>query len=335
MVPQWGLSVDASLLPAEEIKKLLAALRPGDTHGHGDPHAEPFAGELPWGTGAEEEDDEEDDEEDEEAAMVLAIQRSMENTRREEEELARATELSLLSYCREEEEEEEEDAGLLAALKASLEEALPAADTARVTVFCSFEQDAAVVPPALECALEGQLRQQEVVSEQLRALPGQCLTLLRHRHAVSLVLRGSTATLRGFTEYVAAAARDLATLLQHLPQLEPNPTAAATACWVRWDPSGTAVPYEPEAAVLLEQAWLRQERRLDLQRDGRPFTVNLERMEEYDIGNASVATISRSQPPTNSLLGACDAPRCCGGPLPSAHGGFIWQSWKLLAWMRR
>ncbi|KAM6101020.1 LOW QUALITY PROTEIN: protein mono-ADP-ribosyltransferase PARP10 [Theristicus caerulescens] len=314
----------------EEIKELLAALRPGEAVGDGepvpqpgdvpggeqDPDAEPPAaadeggtGEtLPGGQGAGME---------EEAQMVLAIQRSMESTRREDEELARATALSLRSYRQEQraapgvrEEEEEEDAGLLAALEASLEEALPAADTARVTLFSSFERDVAAVARELEQALEGRLRVEEVESERLRALPAacrRCLTFLQRKHAVRLCLRGSTATLRGFADYTAAAARDLALLLQRLPQPEHSPPAAATAHWVRWDPSGTAVPYAPEAAALLERAWLRRERRLDLLLDGRPFTVDFERMQEYDIGSARALAVSRSQPPTESarrLLGS-------------------------------
>ncbi|XP_074997077.1 protein mono-ADP-ribosyltransferase PARP10 isoform X2 [Calonectris borealis] len=316
----------------EEIKELLAALRPGEATGDGEPA--PQHGDVPgWeqdpaakppaaadgegtgetllgGQGARVE---------EEAQMVLAIQRSMDNTRREEEELARATALSLRSYCQEqraapgarEEEEEEEDAGLLAALEASLEEALPAADTARVTLFSSFERDVAAVPRELEQALEGWLRAEEVESERLRALPAacrRCLTFLQRKHAVRLCLRGSTATLHGFAEYTAAAARDLALLLQRLPQLERDPAtpAAAAVHWVRWDPSGTAVPYAPEAAALLERAWLRRERRVDLLLDGRPFTVDFERMEEYDISNACALAVSRSRPPTESahrLLG--------------------------------
>ncbi|XP_032565635.1 protein mono-ADP-ribosyltransferase PARP10 isoform X3 [Chiroxiphia lanceolata] len=307
----------------EEIRELLAALRPGEADDHGDPQVWPDAvlgsewdpdaefldmadgkgaGEPLLGTGVEEE-----------AEMALAIQYSMENMRREDEELARATALSLRSYCRER-EQVEEDAGLLAALEASLEEALVAADTAQVTVFCSFERDVSEVPQELERALAGRLQAQEVESERLRALPAaghRALALLQRRHAVHLSLRSGTATLHGFPEYTAPAARDLATLLQHrpLPELSATAVTAATTAatrWVRWDPSGTVVPYAPEAAALLERAWLRRERRLDLVLDGRPFTVDLERMEEYDIGSARAVPVCRSQPPTESarcLLG--------------------------------
>ncbi|CAM9306180.1 unnamed protein product [Bubo scandiacus] len=141
----------------EEIKELLAALRPGEAGGdrdpasqpgdvlgaEQDPEAEPPAAAAGEGAGGPPASGRGAEEEEEEAQMVLAIQRSMDNTRREEEELERATALSLRSYRQEEEEEEEEDAGLLAALEASLEEALPAADTAWVTLFSSCEEMAA------------------------------------------------------------------------------------------------------------------------------------------------------------------------------------------------
>ncbi|XP_054672312.1 protein mono-ADP-ribosyltransferase PARP10 isoform X1 [Grus americana] len=315
----------------EEIKELLAVLRTddgepalqaGDILGNEQgPSAEPLTAADGEVTGETLPGEQGAGREEEEAQMVLAIQRSMDSTRREEEELARATALSLRSYHEEqraapgtrgeeeekEEEEDEEDAGLLAALEASLEEALPAADAAQVTLFSSFERDVAAVPRELEQALEGRLRAEEVESDCLRALPAacrRCLTFLQRKHAVRLCLRDGTATLSGFAEYTAAAAGELALLLQRLPQPERGPPAAA--CWVRWDPSGTAVPYSAEASALLERAWLCRERRLDLLLDGRPFTIDFERMEEYDIGNACAVAISRSQPPTESarrLLG--------------------------------
>ncbi|XP_054241405.1 protein mono-ADP-ribosyltransferase PARP10 [Indicator indicator] len=323
----------------EEIKELLAALRPGDATDDAtdeftdnatddapwagteqDASAEPLAvgsgdgaRELQWGTGdarlAEEE-----------AQMVLAIQRSMDSSQEEMAELARATALSLRSFQREqlalpseEEEEEDDDSRLRAALEASLEEAVPAADMAQVTIFCSFERDVSALPRALEQALEGQLQAQVVVSEKLQVLPASCLALLQRRHAVSLQLCNGTATLRGFAEYTAAAARDLRALLRRLPQPEPRlrDVGTTTARWVRWDPSGTAIPYPAEAAEQLECAWQCQQRRLDLVLAGRPLTIDLQRMEEFDIGSARAIAISRSQPPAHSdrrLLAGLEVP---------------------------
>lgn len=273
-------------------------------------------------------DELESGEEDEEAQMLLAIQRSMDSTQHEDEELKRATALSLHSYREEQRagpcpEGDEEDAGLLAALEASLEEALPAADTAQVTLYASFERDVSALPRQLEQALEARLRTEQVESAGLRALPAgcrRCLALLQRRHAVRLSVSDSTATLHGFAGYTAAAARDLAVLLQRLRPAERGaPGVAVAARWVRWDPTGTAVPYEPTVAALLEAAWQRGERQLDVLLDGRPVIVDLEQMEEYDISTASALPISRSEPPSESawnLLGACR-----GGPgVPHRHG---------------
>ncbi|XP_068524200.1 protein mono-ADP-ribosyltransferase PARP10 [Anas acuta] len=261
-------------------------------------------------------DELESGEEDEEAQMLLAIQRSMDSTQHEDEELKRATALSLHSYREEQRagprpEGDEEDAGLLAALEASLEEALPAADTARVTLYASFERDVSALPRQLEQALEARLRTEQVESAGLRALPAgcrRCLALLQRRHAVRLSVSDSTATLHGFAGYTAAAARDLAVLLQRLRPAERGApgVVAVAARWVRWDPTGTAVPYEPTVAALLEAAWQRGERQLDVLLDGRPVIVDLEQMEEYDISTASALPISRSEPPSESawnLLG--------------------------------
>nr|XP_031359990.1 protein mono-ADP-ribosyltransferase PARP10 [Lonchura striata domestica] len=309
----------------EEIKKVLAALRPSDAAARGSPelwpdtvpgnerdHNAAFICAAGGEGAAELLSDTEAEEEEEEVQMALAIQYSMDHACCEQEELARATALSLRSYSREREQERaEEDAGLLAALEASLEEALLAADSAWVTVFCSLERDAAAVTRELERALAGLLRTRDVASERLRALPaaGRCaLALLRCRHAVQLSLRGDTATLRGFADYTAPAAQDLRSLLHRLPPpghgaaTTATTATAATAHWVRWDPSGTAVPYAPETAALLEQAWLHRERRLDLVLDGRPFTVDLERMEEFDIGSARAVPVCRSQPPLDSTF---------------------------------
>ncbi|XP_054023520.1 uncharacterized protein LOC104297220 [Dryobates pubescens] len=318
----------------EEIKELLAALHPGDATDDAtndftdsasdddpwagtelDAGAEPLAmgsgdgaREPQWGMGdarlAEEE-----------AQMVLAIQRSMDSSQCQEQEvaeLARATALSLRSFQREqlalpsEEEEKEDDSRLRAALEASLEEAVPVADVARVTIFCSFERDMSALPRALEQALEGQLQAQVVVSERLQTLPASCLALLQRRHAVSLQLCHGTATLNGFAKYTAAAARDLRALLGQLPEPGLPDLGAGTARWVRWDPSGTAIPYPAEAVEQLERAWQNQQRQLDLVLSGRPLTIDLQRMEEFDIGSARAVAISRSQPPAHSdrrLLG--------------------------------
>ncbi|XP_056340859.1 protein mono-ADP-ribosyltransferase PARP10 [Oenanthe melanoleuca] len=347
---------------AEEIKEVMAALHPGSAGGRGSPELWP--GTVPdaaWDAGDETPSAGGGDgakellshtRVEEEVQMALAIQCSMDDSWCEEQELARATALSLRSFSRERRQERaQEDAGLLAALEASLEEALRAADVARATVFCSPEQEAAAVPRELGRALAGRQREREVASERLRALPaaGCCaLALLRRRHAVHLLLRGGTATLRGFADYLGPAAQELTALLQRLPPpghaaaaatsatatttkatataatanatttiIATNATtaattaataatAAATAHWVRWDPCGTAVPYAPETAALLEQAWQRRERRLDLVLDGRPLTVDLERMEEFDLGSARALPVCRSQPPLDStccLLG--------------------------------
>ncbi|XP_071594692.1 LOW QUALITY PROTEIN: protein mono-ADP-ribosyltransferase PARP10 [Heliangelus exortis] len=246
---------DSGPSSVEEITELLATLHPGDNAGESgdtlgwqqDPRDDfPPASNPHWGSRVGEE---------EEVQMALATQCSMEMEQHQEEEaLAQATALSLHSYREEEEEalahatalslssyhqeeEEAEAAVLQVALEASLEEALLAADSVRVTVFTA--QEAPEVLAGLERALAGQLQTQEVTHERLRALPPSCqhpLALLQHRHAVRLTLRPGTATFCGFPPYTSQAAQDLQSFLQNLPEPQPGFGAGGGGT-----PSGTAV----------------------------------------------------------------------------------------------
>uniref|UniRef100_A0A8C8S031 Poly [ADP-ribose] polymerase n=1 Tax=Pelusios castaneus TaxID=367368 RepID=A0A8C8S031_9SAUR len=208
---------------------------------------------------------------EEEAQLLLAIQQSMDSQRWEEEELRRATELSLRSFQQEQHQASPEpvpDHGLQTALEESLEEVLCVAGSARLTIYSAFERDVSALPGQLEKALRAQQCREEV---------------------------GATATVHGFADYPVRAARDLTLLLNRLLQAQ-RPLGEPAARWVRWDPPGTAVPYSSEACTLLEQAWRRQQKRLDVLFDGRPFTIDLERMEEYDIGSARTLAITRTEP---------------------------------------
>ncbi|XP_050795762.1 protein mono-ADP-ribosyltransferase PARP10 [Gopherus flavomarginatus] len=239
---------------------------------------------------------------EEEAQLLLAIQQSMDSQRWEEEELQRATELSLRSYEQEQHQAPAEpaaDRSLQAALVESLEEALCVAGSAQLTIYSAYEQDVSALPGQLEQALREQQCQEKVASEALRALPSRCrgyLAQLQRQHAVRISLQDATATVHGFADYTACAARDLTQLLTRLLQIQ-RPLGEPAARWVRWEPPGTATPYSSEASALLEQAWRRQQKQLDVLFDGRPFTIDFERMEEYDIGGACTLPISRTEPP--------------------------------------
>ncbi|CAM5107194.1 unnamed protein product [Natator depressus] len=238
---------------------------------------------------------------EEEAQLLLAIQQSMDSQRWEEEELQRATELSLRSYEQEQHQASAEpapDRSLQAALQESLEEALCVAGSARLTIYSAYEQDVSALPGQLERALRAQQGQEKVVSEGLRALSSRCrgyLAQLQRQHAVRISLQDAAATVHGFADYTACAARDLVRLLPRLLQAR-RPLGEPAARWVRWEPPSTATPYSSEASALLEQAWRQRQKRLEVLFDGRPFAIDFERMEEYDIGSARTLAISRTEP---------------------------------------
>ncbi|XP_015272446.1 PREDICTED: poly [ADP-ribose] polymerase 10 [Gekko japonicus] len=238
---------------------------------------------------------------EEEAQLLLAIQQSMDSAGQEEEELRRAMEVSLRSYQQERAEAASPDAALEAVLSISLEEAQQTADAAQLVLCAVSEGDAACLSQELEAALRAQLREETVHNEGLRSLPPLCLgyrTHLERKHAVNISLEGAVATVRGFADYPVAATRDLALLLTRLLRAEAA-RGLGGVCWVHWHASGrgSPTPYSAEASALLEQAWCRGHKRVDVFFDGQPFTIDFERMEEYDIGNARTLPIGRTERP--------------------------------------
>uniref|UniRef100_A0A674J4Z2 Uncharacterized protein n=1 Tax=Terrapene triunguis TaxID=2587831 RepID=A0A674J4Z2_9SAUR len=230
--------------PAEEIKGLLASLQPGDVAGAAQ-LAGPAAGEAPdsAATSPEEEEDlytvgepgtapfQSQCSMEEEAQLLLAIQQSMDSQRWEEEELQRATELSLLQ----------------AALAESLEEALCVAGSAQLTIYSAYEQDVSALPGQLEQALRAQQCQEKVASEALRALPSRCrgyLAQLQRQHTVRISLQDATATVHGFADYTAHAARDLTRLLTRLLQAQ-LPLGEPAARWPAKSLQPARSPSEP------------------------------------------------------------------------------------------
>lgn len=233
------------------------------------------------------------EEEEEEAQLLLAIQQSMDSARQEVEELARATELSLRSF--EQEQPSSSDADILSVMRASLE----AAAATRLQVYTTLEEDAEAVVQELERALGMQLREEMVQNEALLSLPTLCLdylTYLERKHAVSITLAGPIATVSGFLDYPVAATRDLALLLARLLHVEVA-VGCGDARWVRWEPSeqGFPTPYSAQASALLEQAWSRGHKRMEVFFNGRPFAVDFERMEEHDVGNGRTLPIGRTE----------------------------------------
>ncbi|XP_058035038.1 protein mono-ADP-ribosyltransferase PARP10 isoform X2 [Ahaetulla prasina] len=233
------------------------------------------------------------EEEEEEAQLLLAIQQSMDSARQEVEELARATELSLRSF--EQEQPSSPDADIRSVMRASLE----AAAATRLQIYTALEEDAEAVVQELEHALGMHLREEMVQNEALLSLPALCLdylTYLERKHAVNITLAGPVATVSGFLDYPVAATRDLALLLARLLHVEVA-EGCGDARWVRWEPSeqGLSTPYSAQASALLEQAWCRGHKRIEVFFDGRPFAVDFERMEEYDVGNGCTLPIGRTE----------------------------------------
>ncbi|KAH0617289.1 hypothetical protein JD844_015325 [Phrynosoma platyrhinos] len=236
---------------------------------------------------------------DEEAELLLAIQQSMDSVRQEEEEIRQATELSLLSWQQEQVPSPDSDA---AALRSAMSVSLEANDSAQLVVCAESEANMELLVQELEAALRAHMRVEEVAHQALRSPPALCLDYLTHleqRHAVRISLADSVATVRGLVEYPVGATRDIALLVSRFLRTTEAPEGSGGAYWVRWEASGrgSPTPYSTQASALLEQAWRQGHKRLDVFFDGRPFTFDFERMEEYDLGNACTLPIGRTEPP--------------------------------------
>ncbi|XP_066481709.1 protein mono-ADP-ribosyltransferase PARP10 [Tiliqua scincoides] len=321
--PLGGVAGEQSGANIEKIRDLLAALRPAAAPppAEGEPEEEeedlycdPEQQEAAAPLAAEEEGsmalepieggplpDSESSSVDEEAELLLAIQKSIDSAREEDAELQRAKELSLRSYQLEQEQELGPDPPLLSALGVSLEDVPLAADLAELVVCTGVGEEVAPLTRELEAVLRAQLQEETVRHKALRSSSACCLGYLAHleqKHAVRISLADSVATVCGFVDYPVAATRDLALLLTRLLQDE-GPRASGGVCWIRWEPFGgsSPTPYSAQASALLEQAWRRGHKHVDVFFDGRPFTIDFERMEEYDIGNARALPIGRTEPP--------------------------------------
>ncbi|XP_044309240.1 protein mono-ADP-ribosyltransferase PARP10 [Varanus komodoensis] len=244
--------------------------------------------------------------EEEAAQLLLAIQQSMDSAWQEEAELQRAIELSLGSWSW------EQPPGLGTPPPGASPEA---AHVAQVVLCMSAEDGTAALARELEQALSAQLQEETVRHEALSTLPAPCQGYLAHlerKHAVRILRAGAAATACGFLDYPMAATRDLALLLARVLPAEaaPAPQGGEGPSWVRWEAAGrdSPTPYSAQASALLEWAWRRGHRHLDVVFGEQLFHFDLERMEERDLANARALPISRAKAPPAAPPAPADPP---------------------------
>uniref|UniRef100_H3AJI3 Poly [ADP-ribose] polymerase n=1 Tax=Latimeria chalumnae TaxID=7897 RepID=H3AJI3_LATCH len=164
---------------------------------------------------------------EEDAELYLALQYSMETSNQrltEEEELQKVLELSRKMI-----EEEQEDA-------------VEAANSARLVIYAGFDSDLNAIADELERAIKSKVHEERLENECLwdlsEAYTGYMVRLER-KHAVCIAVRRGVAIIRGFLDYPIHAICDINKLVTRILQDEKLKLMEAgisnTVCWYKSD----------------------------------------------------------------------------------------------------
>lgn len=233
---------------------------------------------------------------EEDAELSLAIQLSMETNQRPneltEDELQKVLELS-----RSESMVVDESQMLEKAVDVSLQEAAKSANVAEIKVFASYPHDLIRVDIALSKKVGLRHCEEKVEHRSLRKLSAyhkRCIELVKKKHAVEIQIQGTTATVTGFKDYVSEALPDLREVLKRAANTTSDTEILKTIQWVRTEQGSSGpVPYPPEAIVFIENAWRLKRKKIDIVFNSQPYTIDLEKMQEYSVSSGKSVPIAR------------------------------------------
>ncbi|XP_064410020.1 protein mono-ADP-ribosyltransferase PARP10 [Latimeria chalumnae] len=278
---------------------------------------------------------------EEDAELYLALQYSMETSNQrltEEEELQKVLELSRkmieeeqegkLAYAVQASTLDQADTELEEALGVSMQDAVEAANSARLVIYAGFDSDLNAIADELERAIKSKVHEERLENECLwdlsEAYTGYMVRLER-KHAVCIAVRRGVAIIRGFLDYPIHAICDINKLVTRILQDEKLKLMEAgisnTVCWVWYDQQEQARPYPTKANVFLEHAWRQKQKQVDVLFDGKPHTIDFERLEEYSIGSGVSLKIERQEQKRETVNGTAesDALNVAGGTQESVN----------------
>ncbi|KAJ8403065.1 hypothetical protein AAFF_G00359810 [Aldrovandia affinis] len=232
---------------------------------------------------------------EEDAMLLLAIQYSMESNRNfvagAEDELQKAIEISKRAMRHDGATSQFERA-----IHVSMQDAIRAANTAEIRVFADYNHDLIRVDIALgkkvslrQCEEKVEHRCLKCLSEHLK----KCVDLMRRKHAVEIQIQGTTATISGFKDYVSEAVPDMKKLLKRISNMEPDSEILRTVQWVWHDSRSQPTVYPPDATIFIENAWKMRQKKTDIVFDGQPYSIDFEKMQEYNISTGKSVQIAR------------------------------------------
>ncbi|TRZ02094.1 hypothetical protein DNTS_012419 [Danionella cerebrum] len=240
---------------------------------------------------------------DEDASLLLAIQMSMEtNQKTDTEDIQMALELSKSMSI------PNENTLLEKGVEMSLEESIKSCNTAEIVVYANYSHDLARVDIALGKKVGLRRHEEKVENRNLRKLSvyqKRCIKLIERKHAVEIIIQGTTATLNGFKDYVSAAILDLENILRRTEHIMSDSEILKSIEWVWFEPgSTTSIAYPPEATVFIENAWKLRQKKIDILLNNQPCTVDFQKMEEHCSGAGKSVAIKRMMMNTEDLYTA-------------------------------
>ncbi|XP_051728439.1 protein mono-ADP-ribosyltransferase PARP10 isoform X2 [Ctenopharyngodon idella] len=238
---------------------------------------------------------------DEDASLLLAIQLSMEiNQRSDTEDIQKALELS-----RSDSMPTEENKQLERAFEMSLQDAIKSSSTAEIFVYANYTHDLVRVDIALGKKVGLRQCEEKVENKNLRKLSShqkRCIELIKRKHAVEINIQGTTAILSGFKDYVSEAVIDLKNVLRRTANMMNDAEILKAVQWVWYEQgSSKAIPYPPEATVLIENAWMMKQKKIDILFNNQPYSIDLEKMEEHSLASGKSVPIKRKMLSTQDL----------------------------------
>ncbi|KAK7124728.1 hypothetical protein R3I94_018947 [Phoxinus phoxinus] len=238
---------------------------------------------------------------DEDASLLLAIQLSMEiNQRTETEDIQTALELSQRDSM-----PTEENMQLERAFEMSLEDAIKSSNTAEIFVYANYNHDLVRVDIALGKKVGMRQCEEKIENKNLRKLSShqkKCIELIKRKHAVEIIIQGTTAILSGFKDYVSEAVIDLKNVLRRTENMMNDAEIVKTVQWVCYEQgSSKAIPYPPDATVFIENAWRIKQKKIDILFNNQPYSIDLEKMEEHSLASGKSVPIRRKMLSTEDL----------------------------------
>ncbi|XP_067824803.1 protein mono-ADP-ribosyltransferase PARP10 isoform X2 [Heptranchias perlo] len=250
---------------------------------------------------------------DDDAQFYLALQYSMDSRHqqtREEEEFQKVLQLSKEMASSQQENHlelaiqmsnmETSEASLENAINMSMADAARTSNSAQLTIYGNFDLAIDRLVDELERTIQSHLREEVMKHNCFQNLPKDYksyLEYLQRKHAVTITLQGIEVKVRGFADYPMHAKEDITQLTHWVVKDELSKIEEAaifrSVQWVRRSRQGVTVPYTPKATAFIEKAFQQKQRKINVMFDNKPYTINLEQMEEYNLGAAESLPIER------------------------------------------